>query len=133
MRAAGAVPWRVHDGEVEVLVIHRPRYDDWSFPKGKCQPGEPFAATATREVSEETGLVAPLGVSLGEVRYVDHRGRPKVVRYWETRVADGVEGNGDGDEVDRLAWMPVVSARSTLSYAHDVGLLDRLIAVIAPA
>ena len=81
VRAAGGVVWRRTD-TVEVLLVHRPRYDDWSMPKGKLDDGESFEDAAVREVEEETGIRAALGEDLGEVRYVDHKGRDKVVRWW---------------------------------------------------
>ncbi len=108
-------------------MVHRPRYDDWSFPKGKCEPDESFRAAAAREVAEETGLDAVLDADLGEVRYVDHRGRPKVVRYWAMTVPAGKAAAGDGLEVDEILWLPIDEARLRLSYAHDLVLLDRLI------
>lgn len=130
VRAAGAVPWRrTADGHVELAVVHRPRYDDWSFPKGKLEPGESFAEGALREVAEETGLVGELGATLPESRYVDHRGRPKVVRWWLLEVADrgldvrrsGAAGRGvvPNEEVDALRWLPPRAAASLVSYDHD--------------
>ena len=123
VRAGGGIVWRGEPGAIEVLVVHRPRYDDWSFPKGKCDADESFLDAAVREVAEETGLLVDVGADLGEVRYTDHRDRPKVVRYWSMTVTGGVfEAN---DEVDEIAWLPLAEARARLSYAHDVTLLDR--------
>ena len=88
--AAGGLLWRRSAaGEVEVLVVHRPRYDDWSFAKGKCDPGETFEQTAEREVLEETGFSVAFGAELDEVRYTDHKGRSKLVRYWAMTVTGG--------------------------------------------
>ncbi len=128
VRAAGGVLWRRGpQGEPEVLVVHRPRYDDWSFPKGKAEPGEDDRACARREVEEETGVRARLGRDLGTVSYPDARGRTKVVRYWEMRpVADG--GFRPGSEVDRCLWLPLREARRRLTYAHDRDLLERFVA-----
>ena len=123
VRAAGGIVWRPAAGSVEVLLVHRPRYDDWSFPKGKLHPGESHEACALREVIEETGMRCVLGHELPTVSYVDGRGRPKVVRYWEMTVADDL-GFEAGDEVDVREWLDLAGAAGRLSYAHDVRLLD---------
>ena len=128
--AAGAVVWRsvpdVDGGEVEILVIHRPRYDDWTLPKGKVDAADAdLMATARREVWEETGVAGQLGADLGEVRY-HAQGRPKVVHYW-SMLADG----GDfvaNKEVDEVLWLPLSEARERLVYRHDVEVLDRFLA-----
>ncbi len=111
VRAAGGVVWRRRDdGPVEVLLVHRPRYDDWSLPKGKLDPGETEAEAALREVAEETGLACELGPELSTVSYRDRKGRPKTSRYWAMRpLAD--EGFTPNDEVDRLRWLPFEQAR----------------------
>lgn len=125
VRAGGGVVWRQGaTGDVEVLLVHRPRYDDWSFPKGKCEEGEGFLDAAVREVVEETGLHCEVGLPLGEVTYTDRKGRPKVVRYWAMTVVSGsFEAN---EEVDECRWLPETEATARLSYAHDAELLDRL-------
>jgi 8-oxo-dGTP diphosphatase len=83
IRAAGGVPWRRRaDGQLEVLLVHRPHYDDWTFPKGKAKDGESDEEAAIREVEEETGLTCELGNELATTHYVDRRGRSKYVRYW---------------------------------------------------
>ena len=127
--AAGGVLWRRgRNGVVEVLVVHRPRYDDWSFAKGKCDPGESFAETAEREVLEETGFEVAFGPELDEVRYRDHKGRSKLVRYWAmTVVAGEFTPNNEVDEAD---WISVDEARQRVSYAHDAALLDQLLRAI---
>lgn len=125
VRAAGGLVWRTgDDGQVEVLLVHRPRYDDWSFPKGKCDRGESFADAAEREVLEETGFAVEFGAALPEVRYTDHRGRPKVVRYWTMTVTGGAFAAND--EVDEVRWAGIDEARRTLSYPHDAALLGLL-------
>ena len=120
--AAGGVVWRVTDGVPEVALVHRPKYGDWTFPKGKLEPGETDEDAARREVHEETGYECVLGHELPIVHYVDGKGRHKQVRYWEMTVADGTfEPN---DEVDRLEWVDLARARTTLTYGHDADLLD---------
>lgn len=127
--AAGGVLWRRDDADrVEVLVVHRPRYDDWSFPKGKCDPGESFEQTAEREVLEETGYRISFGSELDEVRYRDHKDRPKRVRYWTMTVVGGTFT--PNDEVDDARWVSVGAARDLVSYAHDAALLDELLRAI---
>jgi 8-oxo-dGTP diphosphatase len=122
VKAAGGVVWRAgaHDG-VEVAVVHRPRYDDWSFPKGKLDPGEGWEEAALREVREEIGLECALGRELSPVAYEDRHGRPKAVRYWLMEPRGGrFEPN---DEVDEVRWLAPQAAAGLLSYPHDVALL----------
>jgi 8-oxo-dGTP pyrophosphatase MutT (NUDIX family)/phosphohistidine phosphatase SixA len=119
-RAAGAVLWR-HDGVgIEIAVIHRPRYDDWSFPKGKLKNGEHILLAALREVEEETGVRPRLGRRLPARTYLKG-GRSKRVDYWAATGDPGVFV--PGDEVDRVEWLPVSYAEQRLTYAHDVDLL----------
>ena len=128
IRAAGAVLWRPSDAGVEVALVHRPRYDDWSFPKGKRFPGEHVLLTVVREVAEETGMHPVLGRPLPQARY-DSLGRPKVVDYWTGR--PGTDSRGPfqaNDEVDALRWLPLPDARARLSYGHDVTMLDEFAA-----
>ncbi len=106
----------------EVLIVHRPRYDDWSFPKGKAEPGESDEECALREVAEETGLRCVLGEELASTSYADSRGRPKVVRYW---LMEPVGGELEYlHEVDTARWVTVAEARDLLTYARDAALLD---------
>ncbi len=104
-----------------MAVVHRPRYDDWTYPKGKLDPGESFEEAALREVEEETGLVCELGDELESTTYVDGKGRPKLVRYWEmTPVGGEFRAN---DEVDELRWVTPEEANRMLSYDRDRGLV----------
>jgi 8-oxo-dGTP diphosphatase len=121
VRAAGGVVWRDR-GMLEVVVVHRPRYDDWSFPKGKCEPGETDEECAVREVAEETGLACALGVELPPVRYHDRNGRPKQVRYWAMELRGAAESWDD--EVDVLCWLRPTRAGRVLSYERDAAVLD---------
>ncbi|HEU4354211.1 MAG TPA: NUDIX hydrolase [Actinomycetota bacterium] len=118
IRAAGGLVVR-RDGEDGrlIAIVHRPKYRDWTFPKGKLQPGESDEQTALREVLEETGLACELGLDLGSVRYRDRDGRPKTVRYWVMAPDDGVFR--PGDEVDELRWLTPDEVRRALSYEHD--------------
>lgn len=123
VRAAGGLLWRMDvDDRTEVLLVHRPRYDDWTLPKGKCDPGESWENTAHREVLEETGFDVELGVELPSVAYRDHKGRTKLVRYWTMTVRSGTFV--PNDEVDVIAWLTVTNARTQLSYDHDTIVLD---------
>jgi 8-oxo-dGTP diphosphatase len=119
--AAGGIVTR-DGGELEVLVVHRPRYDDWSFPKGKLANGETDEECALREVEEETGLRCELGAELGSTSYLDGRGRPKRVRYWLMSPAGGELAFRH--EVDAARWVSVAEARELLTYEHDSQLLD---------
>jgi 8-oxo-dGTP pyrophosphatase MutT (NUDIX family) len=127
VRAAGGAVARVNEeGELEVAVVHRPKYDDWSLPKGKLDPGEGWEEAALREVEEETGLQAELGPPLGEARYIDPKGRPKLVRYWEmTPIGGEFHAN---KEVDELRWLPVDQAQPLLTNLRDRELVARLAA-----
>jgi 8-oxo-dGTP diphosphatase len=118
VRAAGGVVWRRSaGGPVRILVVHRPRYGDWSLPKGKADAGESDAECALREVWEETGLTCVLGPELPSTRYRDNRGRDKVVRYW---AMEPVEGSfTPNSEIDEIRWLPVDDAVPLLSYDHD--------------
>jgi 8-oxo-dGTP pyrophosphatase MutT (NUDIX family)/phosphohistidine phosphatase SixA len=130
VRAAGGIVLRGEGGDRSVALVHRPRYDDWSFPKGKLEDGEDEATAALREVEEETGLRCHLGPSVGAVTYRDRRGRAKVVRYFQMDADGG--GFAPNQEVDELRWVPLGDAARLLSYAHDRRLL-RWVATGAPA
>lgn len=119
IQAAGAVLWR-DSGSIEVAVVHRPHYDDWSLPKGKLDPGETVPAAAAREVFEETGFRVVLGQYLCRAAY-DVLGVPKVVDYFGARVASG--GFVPNDEVDDLRWLPVTEAEALVTRPHDRDVL----------
>jgi len=140
VRAAGGVVWRDGQGgpgDVEIAVVHRPRYDDWSLPKGKLDPDEHVLAAACREVIEETGLQPVVGVRLPSTSYLvaprgAHSGPglvPKVVDYWAMRVAGGEFTRND--EVDGLAWLPPEEAAARVTHEHDAGVV-RTFAALPP-
>jgi len=119
------VPWRRRDdGTVEVLLVHRPRYGDWSFPKGKLEPGETDEQAALREVEEETGLHCELGAELPSTSYRDSKLRQKTVRYWALGPVDGPAA--PKNEVDEVRWLPLPEAERLLSYDRDVKVLRAL-------
>jgi 8-oxo-dGTP pyrophosphatase MutT (NUDIX family) len=129
VRAAGGLVWpRSADGLVEIVLVHRPAYDDWSLPKGKLLDGESERDAALREVEEETGLRCRLGRDLGISSYRDSRGRAKTVRYWEMTPAGG--RLAATNEVDEARWVPVAEARDALSHARDRVLLEQLEAIV---
>ncbi|HKH16700.1 MAG TPA: NUDIX hydrolase [Solirubrobacteraceae bacterium] len=147
VKASGGVVWRrAPGGEVELVVVHRPRYDDWSLPKGKLHPGEAWEQAALREVEEEVGLRCRLGEELPAVAYRDNKGRAKAVRYWLMQPDEGsgeasaggeapgrdrkASGRGrsaasftPNDEVDEMRWVDVAAAAALLSYPHDAELV----------
>ncbi|MEO5611121.1 MAG: NUDIX hydrolase [Ornithinibacter sp.] len=128
--AAGTVPWRLReDGGLEVAIVHRPRYDDWAWAKGKLDPGEEWAVAAVRETQEETGLDVRLGPVLPDARYtlLGKDGTPdeKVVRYWSAQVIGG--SGALVNEIDEVAWLDVQGAHERLSYARDQ---EQLLAVV---
>jgi 8-oxo-dGTP diphosphatase len=141
IRAAGAVLYRRAEDGVEVALIHRPRHDDWSLPKGKLEPGEHVLLAAVREVTEETGIRPVLGRPLSTVRY-QVEGKPKRVDYWAARPHQPGNGTGPGNgpgpgngtgqgfvpgEVDRLEWLPLPAAKARLTYSHDAYVVENLV------
>ncbi|MBA2559145.1 MAG: NUDIX hydrolase [Propionibacteriales bacterium] len=126
VRAAGCIVWRPGGGEPKVLLVHRPRYDDWSFPKGKLDPGETDIAAAVREVAEETGLVVGLGPRLPDQHYTIATGQPKVVAYWAARSlhGDDISSYRRNDEIDDLEWVTVSRAKTKISHPRDAEILD---------
>ncbi|MFE4589349.1 NUDIX hydrolase [Streptomyces laurentii] len=136
--AAGAVLWRrARSGEVEVedegegvevALVHRPKYDDWSLPKGKRKRNETLAACARREVLEETGQSCALGARLPVVRYLVN-GQPKEVTYWVARALGGTFA--PDREVDTVVWLPPAAARARLTQPRDRALLDEALRTAA--
>ena len=119
VRAAGGLV--VRDGDV--LLVHRPAYDDWTFPKGKAEPDESDEDCALREVAEETGLRCRLDRELVATEYVDSRGRPKRVRWWRMTQVDD-DGFTPNAEVDELRWVSPRDAADLLTYERDLALLE---------
>jgi 8-oxo-dGTP diphosphatase len=131
--AAGGVIWRDAGDRREILLVHRPRYDDWSLPKGKLERGEHVLAGAAREVREETGLGVRLGPALGLQRYEARKNGimvPKIVHYWSATPGSDDTDFVPNDEVDEVAWLHEKRARRRLSYPRDAALLDRLDEVV---
>ncbi len=126
--AAGAVLWREVEGQLLIAVIHRARYDDWSFPKGKQDPGENLPQTAVREIREETGLKIKLGVRLKVVHYTVGSNTPKEVHYWAARVSDSALAKSNfepSEEVAKVEWKTPEEVRGLLTYDFDRDVLDR--------
>jgi len=122
VHAAGGVVYRTNErGEIEVLLVHRPKQMDWTFPKGKVLSGETDEACALREVEEETGLLCALEAELPGTAYQDHKGRPKVVRYWAMHSLAGIAR--PRNEVDAVRWASLASAAEILTYERDQELL----------
>ncbi|MEV0558533.1 NUDIX hydrolase [Streptomyces sp. NPDC050597] len=130
--AAGCVLWRrsPFDGELEICLVHRPKYDDWSHPKGKLKRAEDALAGAVREVEEETGYRCATGPRLATLHYMAND-RPKQVSYW---AAEATEGRfAPNREVDRILWLPPTGARHRLTHPRDKDLVDELLAVLRHA
>ncbi|MHB1172029.1 MAG: NUDIX hydrolase [Lacisediminihabitans sp.] len=126
--AAGAICWRILDGETLVLLVHRAERADVSLPKGKVDPGETPPQTAVRETAEETGLAIALGVPLGTTQYPLPGGREKIVHYWAAEVSDDAMTTSvfaPNDEIAALEWLPISVAKAALSYERDRDVLDR--------
>lgn len=128
--AAGAILWRLEKGGLKVAIIHRSRYDDWSWPKGKVDKGETVAEAAVRELREETGLKVSLGVHLAEIHYQLPSGADKEVHYWAAEVSDKALASSKfepSEEVARVDWKTPAQARKLLSYEFDHGPLNVLL------
>lgn len=153
VHAAGAIPWREREGRLEVALIHRPRYKDWSWPKGKLDPGESLPAAACREVAEETGTPVVLGVPLPTLRYPTPDGARKEVRYWAARVATDADAaaldardlvrRAPLSEIDDVVWVSAPTAAdlltrptdrkplTVLTGLHEAGRLDTRVLAVA--
>ena len=128
--AAGGVLWRPVGDSFEILLIHRPRYDDWTLPKGKVDAGDVDLADTAARGPRGDGLRGRLGADLGEIHYTV-RGRPKVVRYWAMELTDDASATSTFEpnhEVDELAWLPPDEARARLVYLPDAEIVDRFLA-----
>ncbi|MEY4320276.1 MAG: hypothetical protein RLZZ471_217 [Actinomycetota bacterium] len=128
--AAGALLWRIEKNELKVAIIHRGRYDDWSWPKGKLDKGETIAQAAVREIREETGLKVNLGVHLAEINYKLPNGSDKQVHFWAAKVTDKALANSKfkpSEEVAKVDWKTVNQARKLLSYEFDFVPLNNLV------
>ncbi len=131
--AAGAVCWRVINGKIRVLLVHREAQADVSLPKGKVDPGELLPQTAVREIEEETGLSVALGVPLGTIEYRINGGREKVVHYWAAEVTDDAHESSSfspNQEIAAIEWLSVNKARNALSYERDREVLDRFATLV---
>ncbi|MGH3276655.1 MAG: NUDIX hydrolase [Streptosporangiaceae bacterium] len=127
IRAAGAVVWRERPAGIQVALVHRRKYDDWTLPKGKAEPGEHMLLTAVREAAEETGQLVTLGRRLSRASYqVD--GLPKHVDYWAGRCTEPTGRFAPGTEIDDLAWLPVAAALQRLTYERDAAILKEFAA-----
>jgi 8-oxo-dGTP diphosphatase len=124
VRAAGGVITRVGRGQHEILLVHRPRYDDWTLPKGKANAGESYEACALREVEEETNLVCDLNEEVAVSEYEDGAGRAKRVRYFAMTPRNEADA-APRNEIDAVCWLSFDRAIETLTYARDRDVVRR--------
>lgn len=130
--AAGVICWREQKSRLEVLLVNRTQYDDWSFPKGKQDPGEELAETAVREMFEETGISLRLGRKLPSVNYKVSTGEKKIVEYWSSKLKTKAWKKTDfspNEEIAKLKWLSVEDAAEKLTYPHDRELLQEVAAL----
>ena len=118
IQSAGVVLWRVNKKVIEIALVHRPKYDDWSLPKGKVESGETHLACAAREASEETGFEVVLGPEIGSAKYLAE-GTPKEVRYWSAKAIGDSRGPSDANEVDQVIWLSVADSKKKVSIDDD--------------
>jgi 8-oxo-dGTP pyrophosphatase MutT (NUDIX family) len=123
VRAAGGIVLRDGGSGPEVLLVHRPRYDDWSIPKGKAEPGETDEQCAVREVTEETGFAVELGARVGQTSYVDQRGRPKTVVFFLMNIRGG--SFAPNDEVDVIRWCPVTDLATVMAHPGERDMIEQ--------
>lgn len=131
--AAGGVVWRMHEGKLRVLLVHRTKYRDATLPKGKVDPGEALPTTAVREIHEETGIRVHLGVPVGVSTYHLPNGREKVVHYWAAEATEEACRRSEfvpNKEIAAIEWLSLKKARARLSYPVDIEILDRFIALV---
>jgi len=126
VQAAGGLVVRRHSGVLQIVVVHRPVQEDWSFPKGKLEAGETLDVAALREVREETGMTCDLLRFIGHTEYVDRKGRQKTVAYWIMAATEG--SFSPNEEVDELRWLPLDEGSLLLSYPRDRELIAVLMA-----
>jgi 8-oxo-dGTP diphosphatase len=126
VQAAGGLIVRRRNGTLDIVVVHRPEHEDWSFPKGKLEVGETLEMTALREVREETGLSCELLRFIGHTDYVDRKGRPKTVAYWVMTAESGIFT--PNAEVDEMRWLSLDDAGRLLTYPRDRELIAVLMA-----
>lgn len=129
LAAGGAVYRQTNENEFEVLLVHRPRYDDWSWPKGKCEDQESLVDCAIREVEEETGIVTEVGPVLCTITYLDQLKRTKAVTYYALEIVKISEHQPD-DEIDRLAWVRLEDVNEWLTTASDSEVTSALVAYL---
>jgi phosphohistidine phosphatase SixA/8-oxo-dGTP pyrophosphatase MutT (NUDIX family) len=127
--AAGALLWRHAEGDaIEVALVHRPRYDDWTLPKGKLEDGEHLLACAAREIREETGAIAHFGPLLGEITY-DVEGESKTVSYWAARAVEIRQATARVEEIAQVQWLSPSAARAMMTYEHDREILNEFLEI----